>query len=192
MAENYIVKLKRENEELRAKLAEKTEKPNESVEIIEDDPDDYRKQEIEVVYGPNRQNLRFEKLTVQEAFDKLVEFYQQFELSTNRQMPRIVSDERGVAVEVNKTTVFARITLKDKIQRKEVTLIRDIPFWLAVDKVVLQDQNVKLISKKEWDSWIYEEEKKDLRADMKTRDIIRKEKIRKQMMEEEMQKIEKT
>lgn len=186
MTENYIVKLKRENGEMKAKLSSQAPiVPGAPVAPVEDD---YRSENITVVYGANKQNMRQETIPAQEAFDRAVEFYQGFELSTNRNIPREVGDEKGNGVAVNQTTVYIKAKIKDKIQRKEVSLIREVPFWLAVDKVVQQGQQVELISKKEWDSWMIEEEKKDLRADMKTRDMLHKARVRKQVMEEELNK----
>lgn len=185
MAENYIKRIQRENAEMKAKL--EASPKVEEVKVIPED--DYLNQDITVVYGANKQNMRQETLPTKEAFDKVIEFYQRFELSTNRNIPREIGDDQGNGVAVNQTTVYIKAKIRDKIQRKEVTLIREVPFWLAVDKVVQQGQSVELIPKREWDEWMVEEEKKDLRADMKTRDMLHKERVRKQVMEEELKKV---
>jgi len=185
--ENFIKKLQRENAEMKAELAEQktmpTPPPVERVIV-----DDYRDKPYTIVYGRTN-NWTSETLPLRDGFQKLIDYYSQFDLSTNRNVPREISDTQANSESVNSITVFARKIVRDKRQKKEVSLIRDMPLWLAVDSVVQQGQQVELISKEEFDEWYKEEEIKDLKADRSTREIIRKERIRKQMLEEEIAKV---
>jgi len=167
-------RLEKENDELRKQLeGEKVIQP-----IVKTPEKDYRDEEVTVVYGPNRQNLQSFKMTLQQAFDTLVEYYSGFELSTNRNVPKAWADPKtGDAQNVNSQTVYAKLTFRDRVSKKIESIIRDMPLWIAVDNIVQQGKEGELISEEEFLSWYKDQQKKDLANDATFRNMLKQKKL---------------
>lgn len=174
---NYIATLQQKNAEQAKELEAlrlQLEQTGKIAPIQKDEGvSDYRDQVITIVYGPNRQNYQESRMTVQQAFDTLVEFYNNFENSTNRNIPKVWANSvTGDGQNVNNATVYAKLTNRDRTTKKMVTIIRDMPLWLAVDNIVQQGKEGELISESEFLSWYDEYKKNDLLTDRKYQTML--------------------
>ena len=185
MAENYITRLKRENAELKEKLEQTEEKKVEVKPVV--DEKDYRHELIEIVYGANANSMKSETMPAEQGFKSLVNYYSNFNLATNRNVRKEWNDPiSGDSLKCNDSTVFAKITYRDLRQKKEVSTVRDLPLWVAVDYVVQQGRKVELISQVEFDAWYKESQLKDLRSDNTYKQMKQKVELE-NMLKEELQ-----
>lgn len=169
---NYISKLQEENAALRKQLEEQ-----QVVAPIEkkNDVKDYRDNIVSIVYGPHAQALKQVEMPLRDAFTTLVDFYSMMELSTNKNVPKTWNDRiTGDGVNVNSTTVYAKMTYRDKKQKQIISVIRDMPLWLAVDNAVQQGKEVELISEAEFLEWYKDLQLKDRMSDNTFRNMLHK------------------
>ena len=188
---NYITKLQQENAELKKMLGDAVINPAAVTPVVEQmahppvavtetlSVPDYRDKEVSVVYGPNRQNMKEVQMPLGKAFTTLVDYYSSFNISTNRNVPKEWLDPNsGDGVEINKATVYAKMTYRDLLKKQMITLIRDMPLWLAVDNAVQQGKQVELISQAEFDSWYRDMAIKNRKEDTKYSRMLEEEKLK--------------
>ncbi len=163
-------RLREELEVLRAeKVREETERLQAHKEAHKYDnlPEelDGRHQIVEIVYGPNAQNMRAYQVPLIEGFQKLVSYYGSFSKPTDRNVPRQYIDEMNVARGCNQVGCFVKKTFSDLMSGQKIENMRkEVPLWLAVDDAVQKGQQVELITFKEFDDFYKEEARKEIRA----------------------------
>jgi hypothetical protein len=178
---NYIQTLKEENEKLKKEIKDKDQvvkklKPYDDLPVNEDGRNDL----VDIVYGPNSQNLKKETLPLHQAFDTLVRFYSGFSRPTDRNIPREYRDDYNQIQKCNNSPCLIKKRFKDIRSGQMIENLRkEVPLWLAVDNAVQQNHQVELITKKEFDDFYQEEVKKEIR-----RDRLFMEKKRQKLVEE--------
>jgi hypothetical protein len=120
---------------------------------------------VKIVYGANAQNMMVETMPLQQAFDKLIGFYSSFSKPTDRNVPRQYKDEFGNASICNEAPCYIKKVFKYETNKNRlITLIKEVPLWLAVDDSVQKGHQVQLITIKEYEDFTNEEIKKDIRT----------------------------
>lgn len=158
MPENYITRMKREAAEKDAKLAElekkvaslvsapQVEAPQEVVEAKIDDRDVIIPVWIERIGQTPTGQAVYQKhdLPKREALEALVEHYIGMK---NKAVPS-PSDY----IKMNDAVVYARITKRDVSTGRKMTVIKDLPLWIAADRAI-EGKVVELVSKEEYDAF---------------------------------------
>lgn len=116
--------------------------------------EDYRNKPIQIAYGRGGKNFVFENLPVVEAFHRLVDFYDQFQRTPDRNVSKeILDDKTASGAKINQATVYCKMTYRDLHSKQIITTIREMPIWLAVDNQVQQNKQVEIISEAEYQAW---------------------------------------
>lgn len=116
--------------------------------------EDYRNKPIQIAYGRGGKNFVFETLPVVEAFHRLVDFYDQFQRTPDRNVSKeILDDKTASGAKINQATVYCKMTYRDLHSKQIITTIREMPIWLAVDNQVQQNKQVEIISEAEYQAW---------------------------------------
>lgn len=96
---------------------------------------DDRKDIVEVTYGqgeitPNNLQLRYkEKMTKEDAVDKLIVYYQS-------QKTPVPPNEDAFGDRVNDAPCYVRVTKRNIRNGKKFTYYKDFPLWLLVDRII--------------------------------------------------------
>ena len=172
---NYIQTLKEENEQLKKQLEEKKAVVNQYDGLSEEE--DGRNQEVEIVLRTTNPMSQFkfvtERLPLQQAFDRLINFYSSFSKSTDRNVPKDYWNGQN-AVPCNQAVCYVKKTFMDKVSGQKIENIRkEVPLWLAVDDSVQKGQTVELISKKEYDDFFRTHVKNEIKQERVFQDKMR-------------------
>lgn len=162
MGENYIVKLKRENEELKAENATFNEKLGElekKVEkVAEATPQEPLKEEIDdrdeivtvsmgitgstpqgqAVYGQYQYPKR-------EALEKLVDFY------IGKKNKMVPSPDR-FDPNRNNVTCYVRLTKREISTNRKMIATQDMPLWIAAERAI-EGKAIEMITKAEYEKY---------------------------------------
>lgn len=164
MAENYIARLKRENAEKDAKLAEleakvaeivtnqataAQEAPQEAVTEVLDDRDEIIPVWIERVGSDAQGRAVFQKheMSKREALEALVDHYIN---KRNKAVPS-PTDYTGM----NDATLYCRITKRDVSTGRKLTVIKDLPLWIAAERAI-EGKMIELVTKQEFEQFYKE------------------------------------
>ncbi len=166
--------LREEQERLQAELtALKSGNPADHKYSGLSEEDDGRQEPVEIVYrnpyapegAMGAAKFVKEVLPLQQAFDKLVEFYSAFSRATDRNVPKDFWDGRK-PISCNDSVCYVKKTFVDiQSGQKIENLKKEVPLWLAVDDRVQKDQQVELISRKEYSDFYREHVKAELRRE---------------------------
>lgn len=162
MAENYIARLKRENEEKDAKLAELTAQVAEikesQVKVVEatlpeplpaviDDRDEIVTVSMGItgstpqgqpVYG----QYQFPK---RQALEELVNFY------INRRNKMVPSPDRFDTAR-NNATCYVRLTKRELSTGRKMIATQDMPLWIAAERAI-EGKAIEMITKQEYEKY---------------------------------------
>lgn len=165
MAENYIVRMKRENELLKAEnaafqdklgeLEKKVEKVVETKEMTLTEPlpsiIDDRDEIVTVSMGitgstPQGQPVYGQyQYPKREALEKLVDFY------IGRRNKMIPSPDK-FDTNRNNTTCYVRLTKRDLATGRKLIATQDMPLWIAAERAV-EGKAIEIITKQEYEKY---------------------------------------
>lgn len=117
---------------------------------------DDRLEEIEVVFGPKPNQYMSEILPKKQALEKLVNYYQN---SGGKMVPKNranLNDGINTGQRVNQDTVYMKFTKWDSQTGKEVSTAKDVPLWIAADRIVNSSElggwrRAEMITKSEYE-----------------------------------------
>jgi regulator of replication initiation timing len=181
---NYIKTLQEENKTLKEENEKLKQTPIEPEKVELTPEEDGRQEMIEIAYGYDT-GPNIEHCTLQEGFDKLVNYYSGMNKSTDRNVLREYRlSTKHPYVTCNRTPCFVKKFYKDFASGQEVSLTRDTFLWLAVDDAVQKNQNVQLIPKKEYMDFYHEIAKEDIRHSARYQAELEKQKIVRELQKE--------
>lgn len=126
--------------------------PHEIEEVEVDD----RQEEIEVVFGPKPNQYMSKVMPKKEALEHLVNYYQN---SGGKSVPKNranLGDGINLGQKVNQDVVYMKFTKWDPHSGKEITTVKDVPIWIAADRIVNSSElggwrRAEMISKVEYE-----------------------------------------
>jgi len=202
--DDQIAKNKELEEKVAALEAEKTRLSEEKKQIFQEahpydglpEEQDGRHRLVTIMYGRRRSGvdtqgnpastLMKETLPLDQAFERLVNYYSFFTKVTDRNVPKEYGDINGQPQLCNNFACYIKKEFKDALQRSKTIILRkEVPLWLAVDDVVQKGQKVELITIKEWDEFLEDEFRKEIHETKEYQDKKRQEMVNR-VMEEEM------
>ena len=152
--EPYITRIKREKEEADAKIlelekqiADSKQAPTPEVREADDDRDQEIVVDIERDGKDDQGRIKYKKhkLPKEIAFKSLVSYYQGRKVKTIPQ-PDVDDQSRNYA------TVYVRLTKTDTSTGQKLSVIKDMPIWIAAERAI-EGKLVELVSKKQYEEF---------------------------------------
>lgn len=115
--------------------------------------EDHAKELVEVTWGREAKNYQQKLMPREDAIEHLVQFYAGEKI---KMVPK--NDMNGDPV--NTAVCYVKINRRDWRTKKPKEVIKDLPLWIVVDRILNHNYHMELVSKKTyWDFYMARGEK---------------------------------
>lgn len=133
-----------------SELEQKTKK----VEMIAHEPIQFddREELVEITYGDKASDYKVETMPKRQAVDRLYTYYSRTRM---KMVPK--ADKDGKAT--NNATCYVRLKRVDWGTGDMLTVYKDLPLWIVVDRMMNHGYQIELITKSEYEAYSKEKQR---------------------------------
>lgn len=107
---------------------------------------------VTITYGQKAEDYKQEELPKQQAVDRLYTYYSRTKM---KMVPK--NDMNGKAV--NDATIYVKLKRVDWGTGELLTVYKDLPLWIVVDRMMNHGYQIELVTKKEHDEYMKAKQK---------------------------------